>query len=113
MSLKPNWSNSKEEEEEEDYKGQNKSEEEIEDLDGNIEKQEELKKHELKNNNITIPQPNPKSQSISTSDTDMDETVVHTPQLTYTLVASGNGEQKHEVQRMNLKTLKSLIQKIP
>ena len=94
MLLNPNKSDSEEEEEEEeeeegkDINMPNAVEEEIEDWYGDIQRQKELKELELKNNKITIPQSSPKSQSISTSD--MDEKVVHSPELT------GNGEQKED-----------------
>ena len=88
IPLSPNWSNS---EEEKDLKVQNEAEEEIEDWGGDIQRQKELK---LKNNNITIPQSSSESQFTSTSD--MEETVVHTTQLSDTLVTSGNGEQKED-----------------
>ena len=92
MPLNPNWSYS--EEEEKDLKVPNEAEEEIEDWEGYIQRQKEIKELELKNNNITIPQSSPKSQSTSTSDTD--DTVVHTLQLTDTLITLGNREQTED-----------------
>ena len=92
IPLNPTWSNS---EEEKDLKVPNEAEKEIADWDGDIQMQKKQKQLEL-NNNVTIPQSSPKSQSISTSDTD--EMVVHTPQLTDTLVTSGNREQKDNLE---------------
>ena len=52
-----------------------------------------LKEQELKNNN-KIPQLSPKSTSTFTLDTN--DTEILTPQLTDTLVTSGNREQKED-----------------
>ena len=94
--INPEWSDPEEEEKDinKQEEGEEKQEEE-EDWDGTIQKQKEEKEWELKQSNEKIPKLDPETMS----PLEIEDTEVHTPQFTDTLVAKASEyeEQKNDL----------------
>ena len=82
LPIHPEWSDDSEEEEKDLNKQNREEKQEIEDWDSTMQKQKEERELELKQNNMKIPKSCPETMS----PLETEDTKVHTPQLTDSLV---------------------------